>query len=104
MSANCDWAKTADGSSIRSSLPVAVRKEGPSRDNLADEIAAFTNANGGVLLCGVSDDGETQSMPREQLVELDTLLVDVASDSSNLLSALKRITRNYMPANAFFRS
>lgn len=57
------------------------RPRSPSRGSLADEIAAFANANGGVLLCGVSDDGETQGMSREQLVELDTLLVDLASDS-----------------------
>ena len=57
------------------------RPRSPSRDSLADEIAAFANANGGTLLCGVSDDGETQDMSREQLVELDTLLVEVATDS-----------------------
>ena len=29
----------------------------PKRDVLADEIAAFANARGGVLLCGVTDGG-----------------------------------------------
>ncbi len=57
------------------------RPRGPSRDDLADEIAAFANANGGVLLCSVTDAGEVQGMSREQLVELDSLLVEVSSDS-----------------------
>ncbi len=53
----------------------------PSRDDLADEIAAFANGKGGVLLCSVSDDGKVQSMSREQIVKLDFLLVEVATDS-----------------------
>ncbi len=53
----------------------------PSRDDLADEIAAFANANGGVLLCGVTDKGDVQDMTREQLVELDSLLVELSTDS-----------------------
>ncbi|MCY4353927.1 MAG: putative DNA binding domain-containing protein [Truepera sp.] len=57
------------------------RPRGPSREDLADEIAAFANANGGVLLCSVTDAGEVRGMSREQLVELDALLVEVSSDS-----------------------
>ena len=53
----------------------------PSRGDLADEVAAFANANGGVLLCGVTDDGEVQGMSREQVVELDSLLVELSTDS-----------------------
>ena len=57
------------------------RPKSPSRDDLADEIAAFANANGGVLVCGVTDKGEVQDMSSEQLVELDSFLVEVSSDS-----------------------
>ncbi len=57
------------------------RPRHPSRQDLADEIAAFANADGGVLLCGVTDDGEVQGMSREQIVELDSLLVEVSTDS-----------------------
>ncbi|MCY4653450.1 MAG: putative DNA binding domain-containing protein [Dehalococcoidia bacterium] len=57
------------------------RPRSPSRQNLADEIAAFANADGGVLLCGVTDAGEVQGMSREQIVELDSLLVEVSTDS-----------------------
>ena len=53
----------------------------PRRDDWADEIAAFANADGGVLLCGVTDDGEIQGMSREQIVALDSLLVEASNDS-----------------------
>ena len=58
-----------------------IHPKSPSRNNWADEIAAFANAAGGVLLCGVTDKGEVQGLSREQLVELDSLLVEVSSDS-----------------------
>ena len=53
----------------------------PRRDDLADEIAAFANADGGMLLCGVTDAGEVQGMSREQIVELDSVMVEVSSDA-----------------------
>ncbi len=53
----------------------------PRRSVLADEIGAFANANGGVLLCGVADDGTIQGMSREQLAALDHLLVEVGTDA-----------------------
>ncbi len=53
----------------------------PRRDDLADEIAAFANANGGVLLCSVTDEGKVRGMSREQIVALDSFLVEVSSDS-----------------------
>ena len=57
------------------------RPKGPSRDHLADEIAAFANAEGGVLLCGVTGDGDVQDLSREQMDALDRLLVELCSDS-----------------------
>ena len=57
------------------------RPSRPSRDDWADEVAAFANARGGVLLCGVTDDGEAQGMSREQIVALDALLVEISTDS-----------------------
>ncbi len=53
----------------------------PRRDDWANEIAAFANASGGVLLCGVSDDGEVQDMSREQIVRLDAHLVEICTDT-----------------------
>ncbi len=57
------------------------RPRGPTRNDWADEIAAFANADGGVLLCGVTDQGEVQGMSRAQVVGLDALLVEVSTDS-----------------------
>ena len=53
----------------------------PRREDLADELIAFANAGGGVLLCGVSDDGRIQDMSREQMVALDRLLVEISTDT-----------------------
>ena len=53
----------------------------PSRDDLADELVAFANADGGTLLCGVADDGTIQGMSRQQMANLDKLLVEVSTDS-----------------------
>ena len=57
------------------------RPTSPRRDDWADEIAAFANSSGGALLCGVTDEGEAQGMSRQQIVELDSVLVEVSSDS-----------------------
>ena len=57
------------------------RLRSPRRDDLADEVAAFANAGGGVLLCGVTDDGDVPGMTREQIAGLDALLVEVSTDS-----------------------
>ena len=57
------------------------RPKGPRPDDWADEIAAFANAKGGVLLCGVSDDGDVQGMSREQMDALERLIAEVCTDS-----------------------
>ena len=57
------------------------RPMSPRRDDLADEIAAFANADGGTLLCGVTDDGEVQGMTRDQLAALDAFVVEISSDT-----------------------
>ncbi len=51
------------------------RPVGPNRDSLADELAAFANGNGGVLLCGVTDDGRVQGMTRAQLDAVEQLVI-----------------------------
>ena len=53
----------------------------PHRNSLADELGAFANADGGMLLCGVSDDGAIQGMSRAQLEALDRLLVEVSTST-----------------------
>ena len=53
----------------------------PHRDDLVDEQGAFANASGGVMLCGVADDGTIQHLSRHQLAPLDRLLVAVCTDA-----------------------
>lgn len=57
------------------------KPKSPSRDDLADEIAAFANTDGGVVLCGVTDDGDVQGMAREQMDELEMFLVQICTDT-----------------------
>ena len=57
------------------------RPVGPGRDDLADEMIAFANANGGRLLCGVTDEGRLQGMSPEEMKALDSLLVETSTDS-----------------------
>ena len=42
--------------------------------------AAFANTDGGAVLCGVTDSGDVQGMPREQMDALERLLVEVCTD------------------------
>ncbi len=57
------------------------KPKSPKRDDLANEITAFANAEGGVLVCGVKDSGEVQGMTREQLVALESHIAEIANDS-----------------------
>ncbi len=53
----------------------------PARGDWADEIAAFANATGGVMLAGVAEDGTVIGMSRQQIVNLDALLVEVCTET-----------------------
>ena len=57
------------------------RPTSPRRDELADEMAAFANASGGMLLCGVTDEGRLQGMSTEQVAAVNSLLVEVSTDA-----------------------
>lgn len=57
------------------------RPKSPRRDDFADEITAFANSDGGVILCGVSDRGELQGMSREQAAALSLMLAEVSVDT-----------------------
>ena len=57
------------------------RPRRPTRDDWADEIAAFANAAGGVVLAGVAGDGKVIGMSRAQIANLDALLVEVSTDT-----------------------
>lgn len=53
----------------------------PKRDVWADEIAAFANTRGGVILCGVADDSQIPGMSKDQMDEMEKLLAEVCSDT-----------------------
>ena len=56
----------------------------PTRDHRsdwADEVAAFANASGGVLLLGVTDAGDVPGMSRERLEEVERLVGEIPRDS-----------------------
>ena len=57
------------------------KPKSPSRDDLADEFAAFANTDGGVVLCGVTDKGNVQGLTREQMDELERFLTEICTDT-----------------------
>ena len=57
------------------------KPKSPSRADLADELAAFANSDGGVILCGVTDNGDVQGMSRIQMDRLEMLLVEICTDT-----------------------
>lgn len=57
------------------------RPKSPSRDDLADELAAFANTDGGVMLCAVTDSGDVSGMSRKQMDELERLLTEICTDT-----------------------
>ena len=60
---------------------VGGRPKRPTRSDWADEIAAFANATGGVMLASVTDDGNVIGMSQAQIAKLDFLLVEVSTDT-----------------------
>jgi ATP-dependent DNA helicase RecG len=52
--------------------------KGKAADELAKDLCCFANAEGGVLLFGVRDDGERVGLPREGAGRLQQLLLNVA--------------------------
>ncbi len=60
---------------------IEFKRELPHRESLADEIAAFANASGGVILTGVDDDGEIVGMNRHDLGRTEKTVVEICRDS-----------------------
>lgn len=50
----------------------------PKLDTIANELAAFANASGGIILFGVTNDGDVQDMTKEQLKQLEKLIVNTS--------------------------
>ena len=53
----------------------------PRRDSLADEIAAFANARGGVILIGVDDHGDIVGLDQQNLNQAEKTVIEICRDS-----------------------
>ena len=60
---------------------VEFKRELPRRDSLADEIAAFANASGGVILIGVDDNGLIVGINRQDLQVYEKTVIEICRDS-----------------------
>ena len=60
---------------------IEFKREMPHRDSLADEIAAFANAQGGVILIGVDDYGEIVGLELQELDRVEKTVVEICNDS-----------------------
>ncbi|MYC96534.1 MAG: transcriptional regulator [Caldilineaceae bacterium SB0661_bin_32] len=60
---------------------IEFKRQLPRRDSLADEIAAFANARGGVILMGVDDNGEIVGLGQRNLDQSEKTVVEVCRDS-----------------------
>ena len=60
---------------------IEFKREMPRRSNLADEIAAFANAKGGVILIGVDDGSEIVGLDKADLDKAEKAVVEICQDS-----------------------
>ena len=60
---------------------IGSRLKSPSRDEFANEISAFANGEGGLLCCGVTDKGKVQGLSLDEIVTLDSVLVEICTDT-----------------------
>ena len=60
---------------------IEFKRELPERKELSDEMAAFANARGGVILIGVEDNGDIVGIDRESLDGAEKTVVEICQDS-----------------------
>ena len=60
---------------------IEFKREMPHRGSLAEVIAAFANARGGVILIGVDDDGNIVGLDKEELNPAESRVVEICQDS-----------------------
>ena len=60
---------------------IELKRESPHRESLTDEIAAFANASGGVILIGVDDDSKIVGMDRQDLDRTERTVVEICRDN-----------------------
>ncbi len=60
---------------------IEFKREMPRRDSMADEIAAFANTRGGVILIGVDDNSGIVGLDLQQLNRVEKTVVEICNDS-----------------------
>ena len=60
---------------------IEFKREMPRRDNMADEIAAFANDEGGVILIGVDDNRVIIGLEQQELDSVENTIVEICRDS-----------------------
>ena len=60
---------------------IELKREMPQRNSLADEIAAFANSQGGVILIGVDDYREIVGLELQELNKIEKTVVEICEDS-----------------------
>lgn len=60
---------------------IEFKREMPHRDSLADEIAAFANAQGGTILIGIDDNKEIVGLELQELDKAEKMVVEICTDS-----------------------
>ena len=74
-------AELTEKISLGEDATIEFKRELPHRNSLADEIAAFANARGGVILIGVSDDSTIVGVDRQELDRAEKTVVGICQDS-----------------------
>ena len=72
-----------------------TRITGPTRDDLADELAAFANTRGGICVLGIEDKTrDVAGIPLEHLDRVETLVREACNDTINppLPAIIRRLT------------
>ena len=60
---------------------IEFKREMPRRDSMADEIAAFANAQGGTILIGIDDNKEIVGLELQELDRAEKMVVEICEDS-----------------------
>lgn len=60
---------------------IEFKREMPRRDNMADEIAAFANDEGGVILIGVDDNRVIIGLEQQELDRVENTVIEICRDS-----------------------
>ena len=60
---------------------IEFKREMPHRDSMADEIAAFANTEGGMILIGIDDNKEIIGIELQKLDHIEKTVVEICNDS-----------------------